>query len=228
MAVMIACFISGVAVGWRLRENGPPLPAAATLSSKDTLDIELSPESPVQSSRPAGSAVTDESEPAVTASLDTRPPDTAVADPIEELRRRGLQVPVDEMTVELLKGGFSQQRDGARPHEAIDIPAPRHTPIHAVEGGTIVKLFVSRAGGNTIYQFDPTRRFAYYYAHIERYADGLQEGQPVARGDVIAYVGTSGNAPPNAPHLHFSIFVLTPERLWWNGTAIDPYRVFRR
>jgi murein DD-endopeptidase MepM/ murein hydrolase activator NlpD len=228
MAVTIACFNSGVAVGWRLRENGPPLPAAATLSSKDALDIDLLPERPVQSNRPAGSAVAVESKPAVTASLDTRPADTALADPIEELRRRGLRLPVDEITVEFLKGGFSQPRDGARPHEAIDIPAPRHTPIHAVEGGTIVKLFLSRAGGHTIYQFDPTRRFAYYYAHIERYAEGLKEGQPVARGDVIAFVGTSGNAPPDAPHLHFSIFALTPQRLWWKGTAIDPYLVFRR
>jgi len=228
MTAMIACFISGVAVGWLLRENGPPLPAAAALSSNDRLDIELSPERPVQSSRPAGAAIADEREPAVTASPDTRPSDTALADPIQELRRRGLQLPVDEMAVEALKGGFSQQRNGARTHEAIDIPAPRHTPIRAVEGGTIVKLFVSRAGGNTIYQFDPTRRFAYYYAHIERYAEGLKEGQPVARGDVIAYVGTSGNAPPDAPHLHFSIFALTPERLWWKGTAIDPYLVFRR
>jgi murein DD-endopeptidase MepM/ murein hydrolase activator NlpD len=97
-----------------------------------------------------------------------------------------------------------------------------------VESGTIAKLFVSKAGGNTIYQFDPTGRFCYYYAHLERYADGLREGQRISRGDVIGYVGTSGNAPRNTPHLHFAISELTVDRRWWQGRTIDPYLVFHR
>ena len=96
-----------------------------------------------------------------------------------------------------------------------------------MENGTIAKLFVSKAGGNTIYQFDPTGQFCYYYAHLERYADGVHEGQAVARGDVIGYVGTSGNAPPLVPHVHFAVYELGPERHWWQGRAIDPYLVFR-
>ena len=96
--------------------------------------------------------------------------------------------------VDTLKGGFEERR-GDRPHEAIDILAPRNTPVVAVESGTIAKLFDSKAGGHTIYQFDPSGRLAYYYAHLERYADGVHEGQTVVQGEVIA-CRTSGNAPP--------------------------------
>ena len=137
-----------------------------------------------------------------------------------------LRMPVDGVDVESLKGGFEERR-GDRPHEAIDILAPRHTPVLAVESGTIAKLFDSHAGGHTIYQFDPSGRLAYYYAHLEKYADGVHEGQAVAQGDVIGYVGTSGNAPPNTPHLHFAVFELDDSHRWWKGKAIDPYRVFK-
>src|SRR5436189_95470 len=115
-----------------------------------------------------------------------------------------------------------------RPAEAGDILAPRNAPIHAVDNGTIAKLFVSKAGGNTIYQFDPDGHLCYYYAHLERYADGLHDGQTVSRGQVIGYVGTSGNAPPDTPHLHFGVFQLNADRRWWQGRALDPYEVFRR
>ena len=114
-----------------------------------------------------------------------------------------------------------------RVHEAVDILAPRHTPVQAVDDGTIAKLFPSKAGGNTIYQFDPNGRLCYYYAHLERYADGLHEGQAVSRGQVIGYVGTSGNAPPDTPHLHFAVNQLNADRHWWQGRALDPYEVFR-
>jgi peptidoglycan LD-endopeptidase LytH len=137
-----------------------------------------------------------------------------------------LRMPIDGVKVESLKGGFEERR-GGRPHEAIDILAPRHTPVLAVESGTIAKLFVSNAGGITIYQFDPSGRIAYYYAHLERYADGLHEGQAVVQGDVIGYVGTTGNAPPDTPHLHFAVFELDDTRRWWKGKAIDPYQVFK-
>jgi murein DD-endopeptidase MepM/ murein hydrolase activator NlpD len=105
--------------------------------------------------------------------------------------------------------------------------APRNTPVHAVDNGTIAKLFKSKAGGLTIYQFDPSQRRCYYYAHLERYAEGLRDGQAVSHGDVIGYVGTSGNAPPNTPHLHFAVFELNADKHWWQGKAIDPYLVFR-
>jgi peptidoglycan LD-endopeptidase LytH len=109
--------------------------------------------------------------------------------------------------------------------EALDILAPRNTPVKAVEGGRIARLFSSKAGGITIYQFDPSEQYCYYYAHLERYADGLAEGAKIQKGQVIGYVGTSGNAPKDTPHLHFAIFKLTAERRWWEGTPIDPYDV---
>jgi murein DD-endopeptidase MepM/ murein hydrolase activator NlpD len=138
-----------------------------------------------------------------------------------------LRMPIDGVKPEILKGGFSEARNG-HAHEAVDIMAPRNTAVRAVEDGTIVKLFWSKGGGgNTIYEFDPTSTYAYYYAHLERYADGLKEGHRVTAGQVIAYVGTSGNAPPSAPHLHFAIFELAPEHHWWQGKAIDPYPFFK-
>ncbi len=125
-----------------------------------------------------------------------------------------------------MKDQFTDRRGGGtRGHEAVDILADRNTPIRAIEDGTVAKLFVSKAGGLTIYQFDPTGRFAYYYAHLENYARGIEEGQHVSGGETIGYVGTSGNAPKNTPHLHFAIFELTPEHHWWQGR---PYLVFHK
>ena len=136
-------------------------------------------------------------------------------------------MPIDGIKPDTLKGGFYDAREG-HAHEAVDLMAPRNTPVHAVQDGTIAKLFWSKGGGgHTIYEFDPTGTYAYYYAHLERYTDGLKEGQHVAAGQVIGYVGTSGNAPPNAPHLHFAVFLLGPDRHWWRGTAIDPYPFFK-
>lgn len=113
--------------------------------------------------------------------------------------------------------------DGKR-HEATDIMAPRGTPVLAVNDGAIVKLFLSKPGGNTIYQFDPSEEYCYYYAHLDRYADGIAEGLMVHRGDVIGFVGSTGNANPSAPHLHFEIHQLDGEKRWWKGTAINPYQ----
>ena len=150
------------------------------------------------------------------------PPESA------DLSRRRLLLPVFGVRPEALSDTFTEARgNGSRQHEALDIPAPRNTPVLAVEDGTIAKLFTSNQGGLTVYQFDPSSTYAYYYAHLERYAVGLKEGDPIRRGQILGYVGTSGNAPPNAPHLHFAIFLLTPEKHWWQGTAIDPYPILR-
>ncbi len=134
-----------------------------------------------------------------------------------------LRMPIDGVSPETIKGGFYEHREG-HAHEAVDILAPRNTPVHAVEDGTIAKLFYSKGGGgNTIYEFDPTGKYAYYYAHLEKYAEGLHDGDAVKQGQVIGYVGTSGNAPPNTPHLHFAVFELSADRHWWHGKAVDPY-----
>jgi len=144
------------------------------------------------------------------------------------LKQKHLEMPVDGVSRNRLHDSFDERRSGGlRGHEAIDIMAPRGTPVHAVEDGRVAKLFRSVAGGLTIYQFDPTETFSYYYAHLDRYASGLQDGQQVRRGEVIGYVGSTGNASEDAPHLHFAIFQLGPERQWWKGDPINPYDVLK-
>jgi murein DD-endopeptidase MepM/ murein hydrolase activator NlpD len=140
----------------------------------------------------------------------------------ERLRARGLAIPVQGKTARDIQDNFAELR-GARPHEAIDILAARGTPVVAVADGTVKKLFASVPGGLTVYQFDAEETYCYYYAHLDRYADGLAEEKRLAKGDVVGYVGTSGNAPSGTPHLHFTIFRLGPEKRWWEGTPINPY-----
>jgi peptidoglycan LD-endopeptidase LytH len=147
--------------------------------------------------------------------------------PPADLARRDLDIPVEGVKRDELVRSFDDRRSGTRAHEALDILAPRNTPVKAVEDGRIARLFESKAGGTTIYQFDPTETYCYYYAHLERYAEGLKEGDTVKKGQVIGYVGTSGNAPKNTPHLHFAIFKLTVAKHWWEGTPIDPYDILR-
>jgi peptidoglycan LD-endopeptidase LytH len=141
------------------------------------------------------------------------------------LMQRKLTPPIRGLAASDIQDTFHQGRPGGKLHEATDILAPRGTPVVAVEDGVIQKLFLSKPGGLTIYEFDREGVFCYYYAHLDRYARGLSEGMSVRLGDVIGYVGTTGNAPPQTPHLHFSIFRLGPEKHWWQGRAIDPYPV---
>jgi murein DD-endopeptidase MepM/ murein hydrolase activator NlpD len=143
------------------------------------------------------------------------------------VERRTLEMPLGHLQLSDIQDTFNQARSGERRHEAVDIMSPRGTPVLAVEAGTIRKLFLSKAGGITIYEFDPSEHYCYYYAHLERYADNLKEGMHVNAGDVIGYVGTTGNAPKNAPHLHFAISAVGPDKKWWGGTPIDPYPILR-
>jgi murein DD-endopeptidase MepM/ murein hydrolase activator NlpD len=161
------------------------------------------------------------------------PPPAATTTPaatltaIDDLRNRQLTLPVQGIKREELRDTFNEARGSSRKHEALDVLAPRNTPVLAVEDGKVARLFLSDAGGITIYQFDPTETYCYYYAHLERYAEGLKEGAPIKRGQVIGYVGTTGNAPRDTPHLHFAIFKMTDEKRWWQGTALDPYSVLK-
>jgi len=139
-----------------------------------------------------------------------------------------LVVPVVGISAGDLRDQFDEPRSGGRVHQAVDILAKRNTPVVAAEDGRIAKLFESKAGGLTIYQFDPTEGYALYYAHLESYAPGLDEGDRVRKGQVIGYVGTSGNAPKDVPHLHFAIFRLGPDKRWWQGDAINPYPLLAR
>ena len=186
--------------------DGRAEPRQAALETKTTSHSETAP------TRPAGA-----------------PPAVPVigADPIPDLRSRHLLIPVDGVKAADLIRSFADRRGTNREHEALDIPAPRGTKVFAVEDGAIEKFFYSKQGGITIYQFDPTRTYAYYYAHLQEYAPGLAEHANVRRGQLLGYVGTSGNAPPNTPHLHFAIFLLTDKKQWWQGAALDPYDVLR-
>jgi murein DD-endopeptidase MepM/ murein hydrolase activator NlpD len=148
----------------------------------------------------------------------------SVAD-IELLRGRNLMLPVQGVRSEDLKDSFTDPRGSGRLHEAIDIMAPRNTPVVATEDGKVAKLFLSRQGGNTIYQFDPTDTYCYYYAHLDRYADNLREGAPIRRGQLLGFVGSTGNADASAPHLHFAVLRLTAEKHWWQGTPLDPFLI---
>src|SRR5260370_9917362 len=133
-------------------------------------------------------------------------------------------VPVWGVAPSSLTDTFEQSRSGGRAHHALDIMARRCTPVLAGGDGTIRKLFTSNAGGLTIYEFDTREERVYYYAHLDGYAN-ITEGMPVHRGEVIGYVGTTGNAPANAPHLHFAIEILTPAKRWGGGTPINPYPI---
>jgi murein DD-endopeptidase MepM/ murein hydrolase activator NlpD len=141
----------------------------------------------------------------------------------EYLHTRALMVPVDGIAPERVPDTYWQSRDGgARTHQAVDILAKRGTPVLSADSGTILRLARSTLGGITIYATDPERRFVFYYAHLDRYADGLKEGQPIAQGEVIGYVGTTGNAPKNTPHLHFQVMRYVDARAFWNGPPLDP------
>ena len=135
----------------------------------------------------------------------------------------GLLIPVSGILAKQLSDTFTQSRGAGRLHDAIDIMAPRGTPVVAVADGRVAKLFNSKPGGLTVYQFDAQEKLAYYYAHLDSYAPTLVEGQQLRRGDVIGYVGSTGNANPDGPHLHFAVFILGPDKKWWQGTAINPY-----
>lgn len=131
--------------------------------------------------------------------------------------------PIYGLKVSDIHDTFNEEHFG-HPHQAIDIMSPRGTEVHAVVPGTIRKLFLSKPGGNTIYEFDQEQVFCYYYAHLDRYADGLREGMRVERGALIGYVGSTGDADPNAPHLHFAVSEIGLDKNWSGGTPINPYQ----
>ena len=155
------------------------------------------------------------------------PPSEAIIERVPDevqLIERHLAMPLPDLKLNDILDTFTQAR-GNRRHEATDILAPRGTPVLAMGNGIIKKLFNSRYGGLTIYQFDPGETYCYYYAHLDHYAADLREAMFVRRGQVIGYVGTTGNAPANTPHLHLAIFKLGPDKRWWRGTPVNPYPV---
>jgi murein DD-endopeptidase MepM/ murein hydrolase activator NlpD len=139
-----------------------------------------------------------------------------------------LIIPVAGVRPEQLQDTFTEARSEGRVHDAIDILAPHNTPVLAATDGTIVKLFQSDRGGTTIYELGTNQKYFYYYAHLDHYADGVTEGKVVKQGEVIGYVGDTGNAGPGNYHLHFSISIVTDPKKWWEGTNINPYPLLKK
>ncbi|TAK37901.1 MAG: M23 family metallopeptidase [Lysobacteraceae bacterium] len=214
-------FLAGVLVGanvvfFLMRDGGPG--ATRTLDSGGAPATAAATDD-ATAPRPAPLPATVAPEPDMQPVAPTPARSTPPAPPTDALLIpvRGIRAPELQDTFDDLRGG------GSRAHEALDIMAERGTPVLAATDGRIEKLFDSDAGGHTIYQFDRDRTHAYYYAHLDRYAPGLQAGKEVEQGEVIGYVGSTGNASDDAPHLHFAIFELGPRKNWWEGTAIDPF-----
>jgi len=192
---------------WLHRDAGEPVPAS------------LPEAQPAVTATPAQESV---------ATPATAPPATAVPSAAQAADApSGLLLPVQGIPASQLRDTFTDARSEGRVHDAIDIMADAGTPVLAVADGKVEKLFDSERGGLTIYQFEPSGRWCYYYAHLQRYADGLAEKQIIKRGEVIGYVGSTGNANAEAPHLHFEVHVLGLEKQWWKGESINPYPLLK-
>lgn len=157
----------------------------------------------------------------------TAPSPTASAAVAPKATGSDLVIPVAGVTADKLTDSFADDRGGRR-HEAIDIMAPAGTPVIAAAAGTVEKLFLSDAGGNTIYVRSPDGRAIHYYAHLQAYEPGLAEGQSVSQGQRLGTVGSTGNADPAAPHLHFAVLRAEPDANWWEpADAVDPFPLLK-
>ena len=142
---------------------------------------------------------------------------------VDYILARGMEIPVAGATMSQLRDTFDEGRDGGRIHRALDIMAPRGTAVLSADSGRILRVSSSALGGNSIYATDPLGRVVYYYAHLDGFQPGLTQGASVARGDTLGFVGTTGNAPKDAPHLHFQVMRMPPDGKYWDGDAINPY-----
>lgn len=147
-------------------------------------------------------------------------------DDLDALWARQLMIPVEGATRRSVRDSFTAGRGNGRVHAALDLMAPRSTPVLAADNHVIGRLVKGPIGGIALYAEDDEQRFVYYYAHLERYRRGLAVGDRVAKGSVIGYVGTTGNAPANTPHLHFQVMKRGPGRAWWDGPPINPFSFF--
>ena len=153
--------------------------------------------------------------------------ETVTADDLALLARE-MAMPLDGIDPVSLRSNFDERRGGGtRQHQALDLMAPRGTPVRAAAKGRVLKLFTSAAGGLMMYAADSTERFIVMYAHLDRYAPEMRDGVALARGQVIGYVGSTGNASPTAPHLHFAIARSADVKRWSKGKAIDPVPVLQ-
>lgn len=195
-----------------------PTPEATTASPSPQSETTPQPEGIPSPTSPS---------PTSTPTAETTPSPNLPIPPIGFVGSLKLIVPVAGVKPEQLHDTFADSRSEGRVHDAIDIPAPLETPVLAAANGQILKLFQSERGGRTIYQLSADKKLVFYYAHLQRYADGLFEGKVVRQGEVIAYVGDTGNAGPGNYHLHFSIMVVSDPKRYWEGVNINPYPLLR-
>ena len=215
LCVLFLVIVSLVAFAIRYRTR-TPVPAIEVLP--------LPPSEPVAIGTPLPPPPTDPVAPPPEEMPAAAAPEPAVSNFVSTLN---LIIPVAGVKPEQLIDTFDAARSEGRVHDAIDIMAPAGTPVLAAADGRILKLFQSERGGTTIYQLGPNHE-VFYYAHLAGYAPGLAEGNNVRQGDVIAYVGDTGNAGPGNYHLHFSIAVVSDPKRYWEGTNINPYPLLRR
>lgn len=201
----------GIAAIWFLKRESPVPPVWITeQASPDPPTPKLSP-SPAEYSTPAEA-----------------PDEPASASANSFVGTLNLIIPVSGVSAKQLLDTFTEARTEGRTHDAIDIPAPAGTSVIAAADGEIIKLFQSERGGTTIYQISSDKRLVFYYAHLQAYAVGLREGQYVRQGDVLGYVGDTGNAGVGNFHLHFSITIVADPKRYWEGNNINPYPLLHR
>jgi len=200
-----------------------PAPSAKTSQPLDAPTSEPTPSPGFSTGLPSESTPVQSPTPSAvsTPSPTNSPPQIGFAGKVK------LIIPVAGVRPEQLLDTFSDSRSEGRVHDAIDIPAPLGTPVYAVADGEIVRLFQSDRGGTTIYQSSVDKKLIYYYAHLQRYADGLADGKFVRQGEVIGFVGDTGNAGVGNYHLHFSIAIVSDPKRYWEGTNINPYPLLR-
>lgn len=151
------------------------------------------------------------------------PADVAAMSDVDYLRYRHIIVPVVGADMAKVEDTFNDARDGGRTHRAIDILAPRGTPIISADDGKILRMTSNTLGGITMYTVDPFNRLVYYYAHMDHYNDAMSPGRMISKGDTLGFVGTTGDAPKDTPHLHFQVMAWPADGKYWNGEPIDPY-----
>lgn len=218
LAALTLLVALGIFLGWLSRRRNSPNVIRLSPPTQES--------SPVIYSSPSTDATPfPESSPAASPSVDG--PGIQIT-PTPAVQASGLIIPVAGVRADQLLDTFSAARGDGRVHDAIDIAAAQGTPVLAVANGKILKLFQSKAGGTTIYQLSSNEKFIYYYAHLDRYADGLHEGRIVTQGETIAYVGDTGNAGAGNYHLHFSIAETSDPKRYWEGVNINPYPLLRK
>jgi murein DD-endopeptidase MepM/ murein hydrolase activator NlpD len=219
LVLFCACVFLGAAVLLELRTG--PLPARSDPGKQKTTSARTPPRANAKAREPKAEPLLVAPAPNMTPA--PQPTTTVTADDLNYLAAKNLLIPAANVTSGQLQDTFNQARSEGRRHDAIDIMAPQGTPVLATTDGAVIRLFQSDKGGVTLYELDSSGRYVYYYAHLMRYAEGIAEGKQLSRGEVIAYVGDTGNAGAGNYHLHFAISKLTSPRKWSGGDPINPY-----